>query len=298
MFEQGNAEADNVTETLDNAVSEILDPSFVAAPKDTPPVIAVDDDDVAIVEVPYKNTTNKLYHKNTESWEEQINTVLSKKLKCDDIFETPESERSSRSKKKTGKFLEMNNVDRKKDKDKDKDMDFNDAKTKVDAVKALLSMSVTNIKDDWTASKGKKICAKAQLAPFLASLIASFRITGCKSVGASAWNEFQVLFAMKRGNVSSLYSKMYDQQVLLMGSRIGAALLQNFDFVEGRKCFLILGASMAGAIKRLNTSWENPKEYQMWKNVPWCIDDYGGIGHEQPGKSFSHHSIYTTTLYF
>jgi hypothetical protein len=75
MFEQGNAEADKVTETLDNAVSEILDASFVAAPKDTPPVISDDDDDVAIVEVPHKNTTNKLYHKNTESWEEQINTV-------------------------------------------------------------------------------------------------------------------------------------------------------------------------------------------------------------------------------
>jgi hypothetical protein len=294
MFEQGNAEADKVTETLDNAVSEILDASFVAAPKDTPPIISDDDDGGNdIVEVPHEKETNKLYHKNNVSWEEKIATALSEELECDDIFKTP---RASRGNKKTVKFLEMNNVDRQKD--KDKDMDFKDAKTKEGAVKALLSMSVKSIKNDWTSGEGKKICAKAHLASFLASLIASFRITGCKSVGASAWNEFQVLFAMKRGNVSSLYSNMYAQQVLLMGSRIGAALLQNFDFVEGRKCFLILGASMAGAIKRLNTSWENPKEYQMWKNVPWCIDDYGGIGHEQPGKSFSHHSIYTTTLYF
>jgi hypothetical protein len=199
MFEQGNAEADKVTETLDNAVSEILDASFVAAPKDTPPVISDDDDDVAIVPVQHENTTNKLYHKNTESWEEKIATALSEELDCDDIFKTP---RASRGNKKTVKFLEMNNVDRQKD--KDKDMDFKDAKTKEGAVKALLSMSVKSIKNDWTSSEGKKICAKAHLASFLASLIASFRITGCKSVGASAWNEFQVLFAMKRGNVSSL----------------------------------------------------------------------------------------------
>jgi hypothetical protein len=65
MFEQGNAEADKVTETLDNAVSEILDASFVAAPKDTPPIISDDDDGGNdIVKVPHEKETNKLYHKN------------------------------------------------------------------------------------------------------------------------------------------------------------------------------------------------------------------------------------------
>jgi hypothetical protein len=148
---------------------------------------------------------------------------------------------------------------------------FSDLKShgiKSDCLKSLLALDTNTIAQWWNPEEGKEICQIANLASFVAGLIAAFGIPQSISPGARAWNNFPVLLALKEHESEHLYDTIFNQQCLLVCARIGAALLCNVEYDVARKLFIALGAALEQGISNVHLDWKKKNPQQFAKSHP------------------------------